>query len=257
MSGARGRLAVLACGLLWGAVAAVAAADWLVTREGARVETRGAWEVKGRQVVFTLPNGTLSSLRLDEVDLEASASATAEARKPLPEPMTAEPEKRAPILVLTNKDIRPGSGRPGSGRPEPADGTAAEASGSGQAGSEPGGSGDLAGAASGAGGDVEIQLLTWKAQPSDTVGGLEIVGTVRNVGTDPAAKVEVGVTIPDENGETLFETTAFVRSAGLAPGRHTNFRALLPNIYQLAADPVFDIRAVFLVEGEKPAAENR
>ncbi|MEE8524694.1 MAG: FxLYD domain-containing protein [Thermoanaerobaculia bacterium] len=251
MNRARRRLAGLLCAVLWGATATVAAADWLVTGDGARVETRGPWEVKGRQVVFRLPNGTLSSLRLAEVDLEASASATAEAQKPPPEPEPPEPENRPPpILVVTNEDIRSGAA------PAPAAGAGGE-SGAGGAASESAAPGRPAAASSDDGRDVEIQLLTWKAQLSDTVGGLEIVGTLRNVGTDPAAKVEVGVTIPDENGETLFETTAFVRSAGLAPGRHTNFRALLPNIYQLAADPVFDVRAVFFTGGEAPQAGNR
>lgn len=251
MSRARRRFSGLLCGVLWGATATAAAADLLVTHEGATVETRGAWEVKGRQVVFTLPNGTLSSLRLDEVDLEASASATAEARKPPAEPAPPEPVKRPPpVMVLTNADVRSGAA------PPPPGGAGGEEAESAAPGSEPDAP-EPADASGDGGRDVEIQLLTWKAQPSDTVAGLEIVGTLRNVGTDPAAKVEVGVTIPGENGETLFETTAFIRSTGLAPGRHTNFRALLPNIYQLAVDPVFDVRAVFLVGGEETPAGNR
>ncbi len=55
--------------------APVASADVLVTKEGARVETQGPWEVRGRQVIFTTPKGVLSSMRLAEVDLEASARA--------------------------------------------------------------------------------------------------------------------------------------------------------------------------------------
>jgi len=35
------------------ALPAAARADWLVTTEGGRVETRGPWEVKGKLVVFT------------------------------------------------------------------------------------------------------------------------------------------------------------------------------------------------------------
>ena len=31
-----------------------------MTRDGARIETKGAWKVDGRRVLFTLPNGTLS-----------------------------------------------------------------------------------------------------------------------------------------------------------------------------------------------------
>ncbi|HET9767963.1 MAG TPA: hypothetical protein VFS60_13995, partial [Thermoanaerobaculia bacterium] len=52
-----------AAALAAAAAAAPAAADWLVMRDGSRVETKGAWEVRGTLVVLTLPNGTLSSVR--------------------------------------------------------------------------------------------------------------------------------------------------------------------------------------------------
>ncbi|KAB2962235.1 MAG: hypothetical protein F9K16_09660, partial [Thermoanaerobaculia bacterium] len=61
------------------AAAGPAAADWLVMKDGSRLETRGAWKVDGRRVVFNLPNGTLSAIRADEIDLDASAAATARA----------------------------------------------------------------------------------------------------------------------------------------------------------------------------------
>jgi glutaredoxin len=82
-----------------------AAADWLVTRDAHRIETRGPWKVKGRTVVYTDVKGTLSSLRLDEVDLEASKVANEEPEPPPPAAPEPEPEKQAPVLVLTNKDI--------------------------------------------------------------------------------------------------------------------------------------------------------
>ncbi len=88
-------------------------ADWLVTRAGERVETQGGWEVKGRMVVFTQPTGTLSSLRLSEVDLDASNEATADAaaaaaRPAAPEPATAD----RPARVITTDDV--GQGVPGA-----------------------------------------------------------------------------------------------------------------------------------------------
>ncbi len=52
------------------AMTSPAAADWLVTKDGARIETEGPWKTKGAMVVFTSAKGTLSSLRLDEIDLE-------------------------------------------------------------------------------------------------------------------------------------------------------------------------------------------
>jgi len=50
-----------------------AVADWLVFLAGGVQETRGTWEVRGRQVRFTSTSGTLLSVRADEVDLAASA----------------------------------------------------------------------------------------------------------------------------------------------------------------------------------------
>ena len=72
-------------------IAGPAAADWLVTREGASVETRGAWRQEGRLMVFTLADGTLASLRLDEVDLEASRQATEGASQPAAAPPAGKP----------------------------------------------------------------------------------------------------------------------------------------------------------------------
>lgn len=97
-----------------------AAADWLVVREGGRIETRGGWKVQGKMVVFTRADGTLSSLRLSEVDLPASEQATeaaktaetakaAAAADPAPKPQDEAPAK--PRRVVTDKDLRPA--RPG------------------------------------------------------------------------------------------------------------------------------------------------
>jgi hypothetical protein len=109
-------LAVLLGGLLAAAVPGPLSADVLVTRDGQRIETRGPWEVKGRMVVFTLPNGTLSSIRADEVDLAASREATAEALAPVEEPEPAEEKPREPVLRLTTRDV--GYGDAGAQGPE-------------------------------------------------------------------------------------------------------------------------------------------
>ncbi len=94
-------------------MAAAVHADWLVTRAGERIETRGGWEVKGRMVVFTQPSGTLSSIRLSEVDLDASAAATAEAAASAARPAApAPPPPRKPTRVITTDDV--GQGVPGA-----------------------------------------------------------------------------------------------------------------------------------------------
>lgn len=51
-------------------------ADWLLTVDGQRIETLGPWEVEGDRIVFTLPNGTLTSVRAEEIDLPASLQLT-------------------------------------------------------------------------------------------------------------------------------------------------------------------------------------
>ena len=48
------------------------AADLLKTHAGETIETRGPWRVKGKQVIFTNEKGVLSSLRLADIDIEAS-----------------------------------------------------------------------------------------------------------------------------------------------------------------------------------------
>lgn len=228
-----------AAAALW--LAAPAAGDWLVTRDGARVETRGPWKVQGRQVIFTRPNGTLSALRLEEVDLEASDRATADSRAPK-SPPPAEAPARQPVLVLTNDDIPT---RVDS--PEPPSAVDPEAP-AGDGGTAP----EAAADAPPEVGEM-VELISWNAEPSSEVDGLEIVGVVRNRGEGIAANVTVAVTVVDEDGAPLLETNAFLRSTGIGPGQSTTFRALLPGIVRLIADPVFDVRSLE-VSGTAPAA---
>lgn len=90
------------------ALSSPAAGDWLVMADGTRVETRGPWEVKGKLVVFTRPAGGLASLRLAEVDLEASREATSAAAAAAAggESRAQEaPPPKAPVLVITDADV--------------------------------------------------------------------------------------------------------------------------------------------------------
>ena len=58
------------------AASSPAAADWLVTRDGQRIETRGAWQMKGKAVIFTQKDGRIDQLPRDYIDFEASERAT-------------------------------------------------------------------------------------------------------------------------------------------------------------------------------------
>ena len=107
--GCRGRWLVVGCLLAFVLMPTVATADWLVTRDGQSIETQGPWKTKGRMVVFTNTAGLLLSMRLDEVDLEASETLTRhreqQANAPAPAEEPAPEDNREPVLVLTNDSV--------------------------------------------------------------------------------------------------------------------------------------------------------
>jgi len=83
-------------------VPAAAGADWLVLRDGARLETRGPAKVEGRRVLFTDATGTLMALPAADVDFDATAAANRPAPLP-PEPRPAA--KPVPVVRLTDADV--------------------------------------------------------------------------------------------------------------------------------------------------------
>lgn len=98
-------LGILCLGL---GFANAALAEVLLLKDGSRVETRGAFEVKGRRVLFHDTQGRLVALRLDEVDLDGSRAAS----QPAPaaaagteKTAPAAKPKREPVLVLTDRDV--------------------------------------------------------------------------------------------------------------------------------------------------------
>jgi len=214
----------LACALL----PSRAGADWLVLHDGSRVETRGAWEVKGRQVVFRLTDGTLSSLKSDQVDLEASREATRAAEEAASRP-AAPPAPREPAAAetprrkWTNADIPRGTPPPPPGE-EPA-GDGAEAATESAAGEE---------AADGETGDVTISAWDRRERPAGD--GLEIYGTVRNerAGT-VASGVRVKVVLFDRSGGQVAETTAQVTPSTIPDGGRGEFVASFPSVFDFGA----------------------
>ncbi len=55
-----------------------AAGEWLILKNGTRIETRGPWTQRGRQVVYTtIAEKRLVSIRAEDVDLAASTAASA------------------------------------------------------------------------------------------------------------------------------------------------------------------------------------
>lgn len=58
-------------------VASPAGADWLITAEGKLIETRGEWTIEGRTLTYVDLEGEAQTLKIKDVDLEASAETTA------------------------------------------------------------------------------------------------------------------------------------------------------------------------------------
>ena len=223
-------------------------ADWLVTNDGKRIETQGPWEVKGRQVLFTLPNGTLSVMRTDDIDLEASNEATARSREAARAPADStpaevRPERRKAVLVVTNESLGVGESseedtatdEDPTDPEEVEDPTAEPEAGENQTPArEP------------------VEIVSWRAQDSASGDGIEIVGTVRNNGADIAAaiRVTIEISIPEAEEMSTFSTRAFLEKSALSPGSSTTFRTLLPGVFSLVSDPSFEVQSeAFSVQG--------
>jgi hypothetical protein len=241
--------AILVATLAATLVPALAGADWLVLEDGSRVETRGAWEVKGRQIVFHLTDGTLSSLKSDQVDLEASREATRAAeeaanRRPEPAPEPPPAADETPRRKWTNADIPRGSppSAPGlatvNDDDDGDDGTASaggEQDGGEQDGGEQDGGGATAGdAAAGQPGDVSV--AAWDRRETPEGDGLEIYGTLRNdrEGT-VASGAGVTVSLYDRSGGLVAEVAAEVTPSTIPDGGSAEFVAAFPSVFDFGA----------------------
>jgi hypothetical protein len=200
-------------------------ADWIVTRQGERFEIQGAWQVKGKLVVFTLPNGTLSSIRADRVDFEASKKATAQAKKgataPAP-PADQGKAKRRAVIVLTDKDFKK--------TPPPDDGSGAKADGGNATDAKAGGSR--------AGKDAtavpsSVEIVGWERVPAaeSKENGVEIRGTLRNASQDHLTEIAVVAALFDDNGALIGRFPAVIDSQTLPPGESSKFHLLASGIF--------------------------
>jgi glutaredoxin len=112
--------------LAWLAIAGPAAGDWLVTRSGQRIYTKGAWTVKDDRVLFHTANGTLTALPLASIDVGASRAASSP-----PPPLPTPPARHLVATVrLTDQEVGhvgpseyqgPASGEPATGSDEATD----------------------------------------------------------------------------------------------------------------------------------------
>lgn len=227
------RIHPAAVGLLWAwtlAGVSPAAADWLVLNDGTRVETAGPWEIKGKLVVFTAPGGSLSSLRLSEVDLEASQRATEEARAPKKAPEPEAPPEKRPILVLTDADVaHVGPRRMETGE----EGEEQEAAATGE----------------------PVVVSAWELAERPLEEPVAIVGTVTNRSQDTATGITLKVYLYDEGGSLMASGDGILERTALPPGASTNFRVVFPGIYRLGAVK-FEIRSLTFKTRTEPGPES-
>lgn len=195
--------------------ASPSSADWLVTHAGGRVETRGPWQVKGKLVVFTQADGTLASLRLTDVDLEASAKATAEAPVPGQVPVPVEAPRKK-LAVLTDDTIVHTKKPPAAAPAEEGDQDKK----------------DKAETPSRPKGTVSVSQWTRAERPGGD--GLDIQGTLQNNTDKIAANAGVEVQLFNEAGERIGTAVAIVNSPSIEPHGTVGFRANFPGVFSFA-----------------------
>lgn len=220
-----------------------AAADWLVTREGGRVETRGGWKVKGKLVVFSTLDGTLASLRLADVDLEASERATQEAvaAAKAREEVKPEPPRRKSVLVVTDADV--GHVDPVAPAAEEKKEAAAEepAAPERRRAVTPGNS---------------VVVSTWQRKDLPDRAGVEVTGELQNQGDQLATHLQVTVALYDEAKEVLATGEAIVEGGtSLRPGGTARFRAPFMGTFSFA-EAGFDVRSQGLKLKAAPKPED-
>lgn len=189
-------------------------ADWLVTVDGQRIETKGGWETKPSSVEYHDTAGVLRSLPLRAVDLDASKAATAQqAAAAEKAPMKAEEPARslptqkrtgASALTLTDSDVRHVARRPEG------------ESGGGEGEQETADAGDKEQSA-----DNPLQVSDW--QELRRPNGLRIAGTLANTGPDMATLARLEVTILGPEGKLAATSRAVLTSTTIPPGQSTGF----------------------------------
>ena len=207
-----GRLRVAVVGLCLSFLTIPTSADWLVTNDRVEIETRGAWTTAGDFVTFTLPNGTFSSMRLADLDLDVSRALTEEMANPRSE-TPAPASKPKAVIVITDADM---PSRPIG--PDPSIDASAEASSSEASVPTPATS------------RVELEIVDWEQQIDASNATLEIIGTMVNPRANPATRITLDVLLYDEEGSLLSTEPALIDNAYLAPGSSSGFKASFTDV---------------------------
>src|SRR5581483_3464714 len=174
---------------------------------GSRVQTRGPWETRGAQIVFTLPNGTLAAVRADSVDLDGSARITAEAKAPKPQP-TTPPATSKPVRTITDADVTHYQAPPA------APGAAAD---------KAKGAATPAAAATATVPASDLQVITWSSRYDINAHRTTLQGTIRNSGKALVFNVKIVVSAFSADGTLLFKSEAAGLATGVSPGGTASF----------------------------------
>ncbi len=196
-------------------VGTAAAADWLVLRDGSRIEVKGAWKVSGKQIVFTeMEEGRLSSIRGDLVDLDASARATEEALH-APDAAVADPSgvetKPKARWSFSDKDFTRAAAVE---EPSVADG--------GEDGAE--------GAKAPPAPKSDLDVVVWSQSVEPARNRIKVSGTLLNGGKNMAASVVLEVQLIDRQGVVVGAQSAVLQRTSLAPGETSDFSTTFPQI---------------------------
>jgi len=174
--------------------------------------------VKGKLVVFETAAGKLSSLRVADVDLDASRRETEEAVAAQAQ-AAAEPDKPAErkksVRVITDKDVR-------QALPAPAPEAAAS-----EATSEATSEADTTA------GPV-LLIEAWNQARDPEKDHVLINGTLKNTAITTATGVQLKVLIFDETGTLIATSQAAVDKGSLPPGERAVFKAEFPGYFSFA-----------------------
>ncbi|HLX10173.1 MAG TPA: FxLYD domain-containing protein [Thermoanaerobaculia bacterium] len=206
-------------------------ADWIVTRQGDRFEIKGAWQLKGKLVVFTLPNGALSSMRADRVDLDASKQATEKAKQEAaaPPPAPDQPKaKRKAVIVLTDKDFKKTPLPDGAAEPGAAGGTGTNPADPKKGGKDAPPAKDV---------PSSVEVVTWDRVPASEskADGAEITGSVRNTSQSYLTEIGVVADLFDDNGGLIGRYPAAVDTLPLPPGESSKFHLVVNGVFAFAS----------------------
>ena len=221
------------------AAAAPAGADWLVMRDGARVETKGPWTEQGAMIVFHTANGTLSSVRLRDADLDASREATEKAKLP-PPPAPAPPVAKKPAIVITDADLERSEPAPTAGSPTAAASPAAESTAADAASSSA-----AAPSSPEAAKTERLQISDWHQDLDASRTGVVVVAQLRNTSPDVVGNIQVTAKLLDEAGAVVATAEALLGSNALRPGQQTALRASFPGVHTFS-DVSFETRELAL-----------